>query len=724
MSELSISFLKILFNQAMKTLIQNLCAFFLILASSSNLFSQEIEIDLTFTSDTVIFPFEGIVKITEFTMEGTAHLNHDTSLVRVILQDEAGLQYMAFETYALICPNMLLPIKEHCDETCALDQINPVSLIIQIIDAEIEIESLYYSDQEKQDTEQLRYEAKRVRDAEKIELMNKQIPFFDMNWVAGDNSIVSSYYAEKRNLFGPKYNTVGYEYYQSGVFEFLGHGEYQKADPNLVKEFDWRNRHGINDSTSFYWNGDVDKAGWLTRAKNQTSDCGSCWAFASVGVTEAIVNLFAARSIDMDLSEQDVVCNDETANGCDGSFNGYSGLIYIKGTGVVTEQCYPYDTINFDNSCDTAQPCSNPNPIIKISDTLYYDSYIEKNYDSIRKALITKGPLKISYMTSKGTTHTVVLSGYKFNIKDSTITFIVKDSYGNGGPEKGFKEIKLDNINYALAAIPPVYKNDTALIVSCKDFDQDGYYFWGVGVKPDTCNCDTIEDCDDNNKYLGGYDENFNCGCIFEMDTNYHHISVNTTWADSTFHINYEVVIDSGATLTISTRVEFAPEAGILVRQGGKLILDSAYLTKVCPELWQGIDVLGSDTIQDYDEYFGKIVVENNSIIEFAKVGIANFCRSCGYQDIQCGGMISVENSIFRNNERDILLNPFSTYWFNHDLPYSCVISDCQFLTTDDFYPDHVPQAHIEMKDIYGVYPVSEMHLYYLITSNVLKVSI
>ena len=244
--------------------------------------------------------------------------------------------------------------------------------------------------------------------------------------------------------------------------------------------------------------------------------------------------------------------------------------------------------------------------------------------------------------------------------------------------------------------------NDAALTDNCRNEDGDDYYFWGLGPKPQHCNCDTIEDCDDNDPFIGGYDENYRCRCNLEFNSVSHHINSDTTWSDTNY-VNFEVVIDSGACLTISGYTAFVPKAGIQVEQGGKLILDSAYLTKICPELWQGIDVLGSDTIQDYDEYFGKVVVRNNSIIEFAEVGIANHCRTCGYQDMQCGGMISAEISIFRNNKRDILLNPFSTYWFGHDLPYACTIENCQFITTDLIYPEYIPVAHIEMKSINGV---------------------
>ncbi len=53
----------------MKTLIQNLSTFFLVLAVFSDAFSQDIEFDLTFTGDTVLYPFENIETISELTLE-------------------------------------------------------------------------------------------------------------------------------------------------------------------------------------------------------------------------------------------------------------------------------------------------------------------------------------------------------------------------------------------------------------------------------------------------------------------------------------------------------------------------------------------------------------------------------------------------------------------------------------------------------------------------------
>jgi hypothetical protein len=151
--------------------------------------------------------------------------------------------------------------------------------------------------------EEQRFEAKRIKDADKIETMNQLIPDFNINWVAGDNSLVAMYYDQKRKMFGDGYNLKGYDYYDGGVFEFIGHNEYPKVNPDFVWNFDWRNRHGANDSLSVYWDEDTLGTGWLTSVKFQDS-CQSCWAFSAAGVTEAITNLYAVLHIDCDLSEQ------------------------------------------------------------------------------------------------------------------------------------------------------------------------------------------------------------------------------------------------------------------------------------------------------------------------------------------------------------------------------------------------------------------------------------
>ena len=578
-------------------------AWFAIFNSSA----QGIEIDSTFSTFCEIYPFESIESISSLTIEGDISLNNDTSLARVIVEDVSGFQYMVLEAYPLICEDLDFSVKDYCDETCALEQCKPISVIIQIIDAELKIDYLSYETDPKENPAESRYQAKRAKDEEKIDIMNERIPEFQMNWTSGDNSLVASYYDQKRKMFGDGYNLLGYDYYSDGVFEFLGHQDYPKVDPDLVRHFDWRERHGANDSLSPYWDGDTLGTGWLTYSKNQGISCNSCWTFSSLGTLEAIANLFTTDHIDYNLSEQDLLsCS--RAGDCEGG-DVDTALRYILYHDVVTEECFPYQAQDYTMlPCTTELKCSTPDSTLRMDGIKFYPyNSVYFKEDSLRVKLIEKGPLVFNFEVEPLKYHSVVLVGFYLQ-PDSTLYWVIKESKNPDWGENGFGKIMLESYISAYAVIPPIYQNGDTLPTTCIDKDGDGYYFWGIGDKPDTCDCLDIEDCNDNDSLVGGYDEKYNCTCLLEMDSLAHHVRTNVTWED-TIYVNYEVIIDSGACLTIRGYTAFAPEAMVLVKPGGKLILDSAYLTKACPELWDGIEVRGSDRSQFYDEYFGVVEV-------------------------------------------------------------------------------------------------------------------
>lgn len=659
----------------MKTIIQKLSIFCLILVVSTNLFCQEIQIDSIFNSSYEIFPFERIESLSSISMEGEVHLYGDTSLVRVILEDDQGVQYMIFETYPLICSAYYINFTSYCDETCALEADHPYSIIIQVDNASLNLKSFHYTTDHIENAENERFSAKRLLDAQKIDTMNYLISMYDMNWVAGDNGIVALYYDQKRNLFGDGYNLRGYEYYMGGIFESLGHDAYPKASPEMVWSFDWRNRHGANNPTSGYWDGDLLGTGWLTAVKHQGYICNSCWAFSSAGVTESIANIYNPYPHeDYDLSEEDLIsCSG--AGSCSGGYP-LSSLNYIIDSGIVTEDCFPYDSA--DHECESAPKCSNPNPIIKISDTLIVDDF---EIDSIRVAIIKNGPLVMNY-TPAGSRmgHSVTLCGFQFNPDDSTINWIFKDSYGLGAGEKGFRTEQIAYISSSYAAIGPVLYNDIPLKDTCYDKDGDGYFYWGTGHRPENFQCSEIEDCDDNNRFVGGYDENYNCPCLLEFVTILQHIRRDTTW-NGTVDINRKIAIDSGACLTIRDTAYFSPEAQILVYQGGKLIIDGGVLTNACPEtLWSGIILYGYDTAQYFNQYFGVVNIINEGTIENARIGIStNYCPLCKNPNSSSGGIIRAEKAIFRNNGIAIEFTPFRNIYQGVERPYMASFTDCRF---------------------------------------------
>lgn len=591
---------------------------------------------------------------------------------------------MLYEAYPLIVTDLDFSVSEVCDETCFLEESRPYSLKIQLVDAAVTLMSIYYDEQAVENPPAMQYAAKRAMDEEKIDMMNDRISDYRMHWTAGDNDLVALYHHEKGVMFGEGYNLLGFEYYHSGVFEFLGHRNYPKADPDLVRRFDWRKRHNANVPGTPYWDQDTLSTGWLTSVKDQGKLCKSCWAFASIGTVEALTNLFTTFHFDLDLSEQHVLSCSYPGGGCDGGLVD-SAFLFLRNNGVVTDSCceYVYPSPN----CNQLIICNNPDKVITIDGTL--PPIIDQ--DSIRVHLIEYGPgaFHFLYPDTNVDYHDVVLSGFEFDPADSTIIWNFKNSWGLSVGENGFESMKVSNPRgYFIQT--PIYLNEELMPDTCRDEDHDGYYFWGIGPKPQILICSETKDCNDNDPFVGGYDENYNCSCIFEFDSTYHHISSDTTWNDTTY-INYTLVIDSSATLTISSYAGFSPEAGIIVKQGGELVIDGGLLTKVCPDLWRGIQVWGSDTVQYLNEYFGVVRLMNDAVIEYAYCGISNHCTLCDRNLMQSGGIIMAEDAVFRNNRTDITFAPFKNQYLGNELSYSATFENCLFLTTDAFYPDFRP---------------------------------
>lgn len=326
----------------MKT--NNILKFLLIFCLSLNSYSQNtITIDTTINTDCEIFPFQTGDTIYSLRLNGQAILNSDTSLVRVILSDEGFDDYMIFETYPLISDNDTVVIENKCDETCYFDEFLPYSIKFEISDGSIYIDDILCDNEYTDNALMLQVQAKYEMDTVKADQMKITVKEYKMNWKPGTNSISRLYYSDKKRLFGDKYNLLGFDYYKGGIYESIG--SLKSLDTsNLVKTFDWRNRHGANNPDSPYYDyDDSTKTGWLTSIKNQAEplpNCGSCYAHSAIGATEAVINLYYNSHLDFNLSEQELVCDPDN-NGCI-SGSPLVSLGYIRTDGVVSEDCFKY----------------------------------------------------------------------------------------------------------------------------------------------------------------------------------------------------------------------------------------------------------------------------------------------------------------------------------------------------------------------------------------------
>ena len=113
------------------------------------------------------------------------------------------------------------------------------------------------------------------------------------------------------------------------------------------------------------------------------------------------------------------------------------------------------------------------------------------------------------------------------------------------------------------------------------------------------------------------------------------------------------VIVDSGVTLTITCQVEMSPNARLIVRPGGKLVVDGGTLTSACDgEMWQGIEVVGDHTKRQIPQWQGTVELKNGAVIENAHCGIRTGLGEDNWHTT--GGIIKADSSFFINNRRAV----------------------------------------------------------------------
>ena len=521
--------------------------------------AQTIEINTTFYSDEVIFPFNPEDTLYGISISGSVALYGDTSLVRIILTDTYGFEWMIYEAYPLIVADSVITLTNECDETCYLDKTAPYSITIQLVEAQINITTLNLNSEYRQNYFTLQNQAKRSKDQAKIQQMYVNIQTRGWNWTADTTSLVKLFYLDKVQRFGTKYNLLGLDYYSGGIFRSKRHATIpQYLEYSVIPSFDWREQHNANISTSFYYGGDSQDStnGWMTPVKDQKG-CGACAAFACIASLEAAINLYANYHFDI---EEDTRFSDRHAFNC----SIYSGdtigcnclkgksrfeiLDFLKEQGVVDYFCYPYDTPFCEGlgfSCEeVAQSiCDTPSMTAQIynykTHGLYQGDSIQR-VAFLKTKLISEGPLTIQinnwpWPQSDTTKKKHALSLVGFKTINDTLFWIYKNSWDTtfGVKGYGFEPFWVGadappGVPYIASSVYAFNYDDTCsnapISVICHkdcgtpgftyyvhdyDKDKDGYYNWGIGQKPDIYPCSQEEDSNDDDNRVGPFDTDF-----------------------------------------------------------------------------------------------------------------------------------------------------------------------------------------------------------------------
>ncbi len=227
----------------------------------------------------------------------------------------------------------------------------------------------------------------------------------------------------------------------------------------LPAVLDWRN-HGGN---------------WISSVKDQ-GNCGSCWAFATTALLEAMVKISKHMSQDIDLSEQMLVSCSH-AGDCDQGGYEYKAAEYIRRTGIPNESCYPYTAT--DAHCN---PCAGwGSRVVRIASWNWVTASNAGIEIALQDGPVTSWMAVYSdfyhyrsgvYQPTAGASyeggHFVVVVGYNHAER----YWICKNSWGTGWGDSGFFRIKwgaADIGSQVLRMVRPILNNATPVLQNISD---------------------------------------------------------------------------------------------------------------------------------------------------------------------------------------------------------------------------------------------------------------
>lgn len=522
------------------------------------------------------------------------------SFVRIILFDKEGNEYLVAESNRMFNDTSRVAFSDYCEETLSLNGVTPVVIKIVVHNAELYLQSFNVQESLSGVTTLSKTERVELRHAQ-VEQKVAAINAFNLKhkvpWRAGVTDISLEPFSERKAMMGmtdDESDSGGFEYYKGGIFcnptafknDIKASVANSASSSPYVKEYDWRNRHGKN---------------WMTSVKKQTN--WTCWAFASLGTLEAYINIYYNKLLNNDLSEQDLVMNAPH----DANYAGYgdSTMIYIRDKGVVTEDCFPYtypDT--------TGARCKNPSELVHITsfDELGFNHLTDEIENKVKSELI-KAPLmmRLRHLGLGG--HLMTLVGYNclqdgdvinldpFNTQIDSIKidknspligktmWILKNSYGENWGDAGYCNFvgtsdSVSSVRIYTISGKPFSEKLESIEADFTDNDGDGYYYWGLGLRPKSAPewIPLFPDGEDADYTKGPMDKYGFCKELCAEDTIF--VKNNITWDNHKYLYNH-IVIQPDATLTISDTTTVYKGCKMIVQPNAKLVVDSGQLKNV-----------------------------------------------------------------------------------------------------------------------------------------------
>lgn len=187
--------------------------------------------------------------------------------------------------------------------------------------------------------------------------------------------------------------------------------------------------------------------------------------------------------------------------------------------------------------------------------------------------------------------------------------------------------------------------------------------------------------------------------CVYDANKT---VTINSgediLWAGSRY-LSGDLIIESGAKLTLCCKLGMPAGSKIIVEPGGQFIVDAGQITNVCEEFWKGIEVQGDKTQHQFTStpgnfHQGYVELKNGAIIEHARDGVW----------LEDGGIIVANEAEFLNNRRSIAYLQYqNTRPGVGVFPNVGRFEDCQFMIDDDYRGNNDFFGHVTMWDVAGV---------------------
>jgi len=211
-----------------------------------------------------------------------------------------------------------------------------------------------------------------------------------------------------------------------------------------------------------------DSVDWVTRGavnpiKNQ-GQCGSCWAFSTVGALEGALQISTAKLVN--LAEQQLVDCDKSNDGCSGGwpYKAYDSYYAITSSGLCTTASYKYT--GRGGSCRTSS-CSTAFP----RGTVTGHKSVAKSAGGLKSA-VAQQPISVTVNAGQlqfyangvvtgncngSCNHAVMAVGYGI---DGLSYFKIRNSWGTGWGESGYIRLSQNGGSQGTACLlqnSPVY---------------------------------------------------------------------------------------------------------------------------------------------------------------------------------------------------------------------------------------------------------------------------